>query len=156
MLQRRHWISALLFAPPLLARAHHGWSGFDQDRPLYLAGRAAEVTWRNPHVELVLELTPGLALPSDLAQRKLPAQSAPLDGAALLVKAKLPTRADKRWEVEFAPLTRMQAWQVDEIKPGTELAVLGYAAPGEQGEAVLRAEFLWVAGKTYALRSSPA
>ena len=38
------------------ARAHHGWSSFDQERPLYLEGRAANVRWRNPHAELVLEV----------------------------------------------------------------------------------------------------
>ena len=37
------------------AWAHHGWSSFDQERPIYLEGRAADVKWRNPHAELVLE-----------------------------------------------------------------------------------------------------
>ncbi|MFM1856275.1 MAG: hypothetical protein RLZ83_1584, partial [Pseudomonadota bacterium] len=67
--------------------AHHGWSSFDQQRPLYLAGRAARVAWRNPHAELELELDPGLRLPPDLAQRRLPAQTAPVDGPALLAAA---------------------------------------------------------------------
>jgi hypothetical protein len=34
--------------------------------------------------------------------------------------------------------------------------VLGFTFANEQGEAILRAEFLWLGGKTYALRSSPA
>jgi hypothetical protein len=68
----------------------------------------------------------------------------------------VPTRTDKVWEVELAPLTRMQAWNVAEIKSGTSLAVVGFTFAGEKGQAVLRAEFLFVDGKTYALRSSPA
>ena len=60
------------------------------------------------------------------------------------------------WEIELAPLTRMEAWQVAEIKPGTELSVLGFTFNDEKGEPVLRAEYLWVGGKAYGLRSSPA
>jgi hypothetical protein len=60
------------------------------------------------------------------------------------------------WEIELAPLTRMEAWQVAEIKPGTELSVLGFTLADEKGEPVLRAEYLWVGGKAYGMRSSPA
>lgn len=141
---------------PLAARAHHGWSGFDQQRPLWLEGRAAKVWWRNPHAELDLQLPDKPALPADLAQRRLPAQSAQVDGAALLAKAELPRRADKLWRIELAPLTRMQAWSVAELKPGDALGVLGFTFEGEKGEALLRAEYLFVGDKVYGLRSSPA
>lgn len=138
------------------ARAHHGWSSFDQSRPLYLEGQARSVAWRNPHVELELELPATLALPADLAQRPLPAQSAAVEGPRLLAAAVLPTRRDRRWTIELAPLTRLQAWQVPQIKPGDSLALLGFTFNGEQGAAVLRAEYLWFGGKTYGMRSSPA
>jgi hypothetical protein len=36
------------------------------------------------------------------------------------------------------------------------VAVIGFAAAGERGDAVLRAEYLFVGGQTYGLRSSPA
>ena len=136
--------------------AHHGWSSFDQGRPIYLEGRAAKVAWRNPHVELDLELAANLKLPADLASRVLPAQTAPVDGPALLKAAQLPTRKDRRWEVELAPLSRLQAWAVAEINPGDPLALVGFTFTGEKGAAVLRAEYLFVAGKTYGMRSSPA
>jgi len=45
---------------------------------------------------------------------------------------------------------------VDEIKPGTSVAVLGFTFTGEKGDPVLRAEYLFVGGKAYGLRSSPA
>jgi hypothetical protein len=155
-MQRREFVTVgagLLAAPAL---AHHGWSSFDQTRPLYLEGRARKVSWRNPHVEFELELPTEPKLPADLAGRRLPAQSAPVDGPKLLAQAQLPRRKDKVWQIELAPLTRMQAWQVAEIRPGTEVAVLGFTFEGEKGDAVLRAEYLWVAGKAYGLRSSPA
>ena len=139
-----------------MAWAHHGWSSFDQERPMYLAGRAVEVKWRNPHVELVLELKSPLALPADLSQRAVPAQSAQVDGRGLLGKAVLPTRRDRRWEIELAPLSRVGQWQVPEIQPGTELALVGFTFIGEKGDAVLRAEYLFLGGKTYGMRSSPA
>ena len=125
-------------ALPLTARAHHGWSSFDQNRPLYLRGTADQVRWRNPHAELMLDVPAGLALPADLA------------------RAQLPTRKDRRWEIELAPLTRMQAWQVPEIKAGQTLELVGFAFVGEKGDAVLRVEYLFLDGKTYGMRSSPA
>ena len=140
----------------LPALAHHGWSSFDQDRPIYLEGKVVKSVWQNPHVELQIELPSGLKLPADLVQRTLPVQSAPVDGKALLAKAVLPMRQDKRWEIELAPLSRVQAWSVTEIKPGDSVAVLGFTFTGEKGAAILRAEYLFVAGKTYGLRSSPA
>ena len=154
-MQRRTLITAPL-ALALPAWAHHGWSSFDQGRPIYLEGKATKVAWRNPHVELDLELPASLKLPADLASRGLPAQTAPVDGPALLKAAQLPTRKDRRWEIELAPLSRLQAWAVAEIKPGDPLALVGFTFTGEKGAAVLRAEYLFVAGKTYGMRSSPA
>ena len=139
----------------LPAMALHGWSSFDQDRPIYLEGKVFKSVWQNPHVELLIDLPAGMKLPADLAQRTLPAQTAPVDGKALLAKAAVPTRQDRRWEIELAPLSRVQAWNVAEIKPGDSVAVLGFTFAGEKGAAILRAEYLFVSGKIYALRSSP-
>lgn len=155
-MQRRHLILAAGAGFVPAAWAHHGWSSFDQGRPLYLEGRAANVAWRNPHAELTLELPAEPKLPADLAARAVPAQAANVDGAGLLKAAQLPTRKDKRWAVELAPLTRMNAWAVPEIKNGDTVAVLGFTFTGEQGEAILRAEYLLLGGKIYGLRSSPA
>lgn len=154
-LQRRHVILAAA-TMPLVARAHHGWSSFDADRPVYLEGSVRQVRLQNPHAELELELPADLKLPADLAQRPVPAQTSPVDGKALLAKAALPTRKDRRWEVELAPLTRMQAWQVPQIQPGGFVSVVGFALREVKGGAVLRAEYLFMDGKTYGLRSSPA
>jgi len=151
------WLSAgSVVLVPGLAIAHHGWSGFDQDRPIYLEGQVSRVKWANPHVELMLEVPAGLQLPPDLAQRALPAQTAPVDGKAVLSRAVLPRRKDSQWEIELAPLTRMEAWKVPEIRPGATVSVVGFTARDEKGDAVLRAEFLFLAGKAYGLRSSPA
>lgn len=138
------------------AAAHHGWSSFDQDRPIYLEGRVVDVKWRNPHAELVLELPENLRLPADLAQRVLPAQTAGIDGAALLAKTVLPTRRDRRWEIELAPLFRLGQWQMPEVKTGAVLSTVGFAFKDEKGEAILRAEYVFLDGKAYGLRSSPA
>ncbi len=138
-MDRRLFIAAGALATLPPARAHHGWSSFDQARPIYLEGRAAKVSWRNPHVEL----------------EALPAQSAPVDGAALLKAAQLPTRKDRRWHVELAPLTRMEAWKVPEIKPGDALAMLGFTFAGEKGDAVIRVEYLFAARPTRCARRRP-
>lgn len=155
-MQRRHLLVAAAAVPLSPAFAHHGWSGFDLDRPLFLKGTARKVAWRNPHVELDLEVDPSLALPADLPRRAVPAQSANIDGPKLLGSARLPTRKDRVWHVELAPLTRMEAWKVAEIRNGDPVELLGFAAPGEKGEPVIRVEYLFVAGQAYGLRSSPA
>lgn len=155
-LQRRHLLVVAASTLPLAVQAHHGWSSFDADRPIYLEGTVRSVRWQNPHAELQLDIPADLKLPANLAQRPVPAQTAPVDGKALLAKAVLPTRRDRQWEIELAPLTRMQAWQVQEIKPGAVLSVVGFTLRGEKGDAVLRAEYLFVDGKAYGLRSGPA
>lgn len=156
-MQRRHFIVALggLGGMPW-ALAHHGWSSFDQGRAIYLEGQAGKVMWRNPHAEFELEVAADLKLPADLAMRVLPAQSAPVDGPALLKAAQLPTRKDRRWRVELAPLTRLEAWKVTPLKTGDQVGVLGFTFAGEKGDAVVRAEYLFAGGKAYGLRSAPA
>lgn len=156
-MDRRLFIAAGLSAGSLPAAfAHHGWSSFDQNRPLYLEGKAAKVSWRSPHAELELELPAEPKLPADLAQRRVPAQTAPVDGAALLKAASLPTRKDRRWMVELAPLSRMEAWKIAPIQTGDTVGVLGFTFAGEKGDAVLRAEYLFIGNQVYGLRSSPA
>ncbi|WP_326539644.1 DUF6152 family protein [Pseudorhodoferax sp.] len=157
-LTRRRLIALATLATPLAlqrAHAHHGWSSFDQDRPIYLEGKVVESRWRNPHAELVVETPAALALPADLKQRTLPAQSAGIDGPALLGKTVLPTRRDRRWELELAPLTRMRVWQAEEIRTGAQVAAVGFTFKAEQGEPIMRVEYLFVDGKVYGLRSSP-
>ena len=155
-MQRRHLLLAAAALPARSAFAHHGWSSFDTGQPLYLSGRARKVAWRNPHAEFDLELDADLKLPADLAKRPVPAQSAGIDGARLFASAQLPTRKDRLWQVELAPLTRMGAWNVTELRDGDAVAMVGYTFAGEKGEPVLRVEYLLVGTATYGLRSSPA
>jgi hypothetical protein len=155
-MQRRHLLIAVAAAPLAPAFAHHGWSSFDQTRPIYLAGTARKVAWRNPHAELDLELDADLKVPAELARRPVPAQSASVDGVGLLARAQLPTRADKVWHIELAPLTRMEAWKVAPIRDGDAVAMVGFTFAGEKGEPILRVEYLMVGAQTYGLRSSPA
>lgn len=145
-------LAAALAASPVLA--HHGWSSFDQDKPLFLAGTVKSVRWRNPHAELVLAVPAGLAVPSDLAARKAPSQSQTVDGSGIFAKATVPAQAAGDWEIELAPLSRMSAWNVAELKAGDRVEVIGYAlASGDR--RILRVEYLMVGGKIYGLRSSP-
>ncbi|HRO61174.1 MAG TPA: DUF6152 family protein [Burkholderiaceae bacterium] len=137
------------------AQAHHGWSSFDPDRPLYLRGRVKSVQWRNPHAEFELELAPDLALPADLQSRALPEQTSRIDGKAILEKTRLPERKDRVWEIELAPLTRMKAWSVEPLAEGETIELIGYTL-ADGSEPVLRAEWLFRDGKVYGMRSSPA
>jgi hypothetical protein len=153
-MHRRFMLAAALAAAALPALAHHGWSSFNQDQPLYIEGRIKSVQWRNPHAEAVVEVAPTLKLPGDLAQRKMPAQSQNVDGAAIVGKTQLPPAAAGDWEVEFAPLSRMEAWQVAPLKAGDRVELIGYTGvPGKP--KLMRVEYLIVNGQAYGLRSSP-
>jgi hypothetical protein len=143
-------------AAPVAAYAHHGWSSFDQDKPVYLEGRIKTVRWANPHAEAVLAVDGALKLPADLGRRSLPAQSQSVDGASILARTRLPEAAAGEWTVEFAPLSRMQAWGVREMKPGDRIEVIGYVAPKIGDGRLLRVEYLFAEGRAYGLRSSPA
>lgn len=155
MNRRNFLLATSLAALANRAHAHHGWSVFDQTQPLYLQGIVQEVEWANPHVEIDLEVPADLKLPADLAKRVVPAQQVTIDAAALFARTKLPTRKDREWEIELAPLTRMQAWNIEPIKKGETVEVVGFTFPKQEGEAILRAEFIFRGGKAYALRSSP-
>lgn len=153
-MQRRTWLACALIAAALPAMAHHGWSSFDQNRPLYIEGRVKRVEWRNPHAEAVIEVGAGLKLPADLAGRRLPAQSQALDGAGILAKTALPASPAGDWEVEFAPIARLEAWAVAPLKVGDRVELIGYAGVPDKPK-LLRVEYLFVNGQAYGLRSSP-
>lgn len=154
-MQRRHLLAAALLVATIPALAHHGWSSFDQNAPLYLQGQLTSVNWANPHVEAVLEVGKGLSLPADLTSRTLPPQQQAVDTQALLARTQAPTEAEGKWELEFAPLSRMNAWGVVPLKVGDRIEVIGYS--GVAGKPrLMRVEYLIVNGTAYGLRSSPA
>ena len=64
-MERRHILIAAAGTLVLpRAHAHHGWSSFDQGRPVYLEGVARKVVWRNPHVEFDLEVPAEIKVPA--------------------------------------------------------------------------------------------
>ena len=145
--------ASAMFAVPGLA--HHGWSSFDQDKPLYLSGTLTQVRWQNPHAEVMLKVD-ATKLPDGFASRTLPAQTQSVDAAGILKKVQVPANAAGVWEVEFAPLSRMQQWGLSEApKVGDRIEVIGYAL-ADGSKRVLRVEYLFFNGKAYGLRSSPS
>jgi hypothetical protein len=151
----RSILAAALIAVALPVLAHHGWSSFNQDQPLYLAGTVKSVQWRNPHVEGVVTVADDLKRPADLSERQMPAQRQPVDSAALLARTQVPADAAGDWEVEFAPLPRMEAWGVTPLQVGDRIELIGYAGvPGKP--KLLRVEYLIADGQAYGLRSAPA
>ena len=137
-----------------VASAHHGWSSFDETKPIYLEGVVKSVQWQNPHAEFMLEVN-GAAPPAALTRFAVPKQSANVDAVMILGTAKAPTRKDKVWEIELAPITRMDSWKVAPVTVGEKISVVGYTFKDDKGEAILRVEFLIGNGKVTPLRSSP-
>ena len=64
--------AAMLAATPALA--HHGWSGYDNSKPITLAGTVTEVSYTYPHATIKLDVSgkPWLAVlapPSRMSSR---------------------------------------------------------------------------------------
>jgi hypothetical protein len=157
-MHRRHFVFGATALGTVLASgrslAHHGWSSFDESRPLYISGRVKAVKWQNPHAEIVITVAANSTLPPDLATHKTPAQTSTVDGAKVLGAARLPRRAGD-WTIELSPMTRIQAWKVPEPKVGDAVAAIAYAFKDEK-DAFARVEYLIVGGQWYGLRSNPA
>ena len=158
-MQRRHFfpVLAALVSVPLSQRlfAHHGWSSFDETRPLYIAGTVKSLKWQNPHAEIVIAVAKDAALPADLAKRSAPAQTASVDSAKILAAATLPKKRGD-WTIELSPMTRIEAWKVPTPKVGDTVAAIAYGFKDEKSEACARVEYLIIGDKFYGLRSLPA
>lgn len=158
-MQRRHFV---LSGPAMAIAtwhtdsvAHHGWSSFDESRPLYLTGKVKAVKWQNPHAEIVITVAADAVLPGNLASLATPAQSSNVDGAKVLAAARLPNRRGD-WTIELSPMTRINAWKVPQPKVGDTAAAVAYSFPDEKGEMFARVEYLIIGQQLYGLRSNPA
>lgn len=154
-MNRRAFVLSCVVFPVAPLWAHHGWSSFDETQPIYLEGVVRNVRWQNPHAEVTLEIQHA-PVPKDLGSLPSPKQQSPVDAASVLGRAIAPTRKDRLWTIEFAPLFRMQAWNISEPKLGDRMAVVGYALKDDKGGATLRAEYWIIAGRAIPLRSMPA
>jgi hypothetical protein len=157
-MNRRHLLkisfAAITSTTAARAFAHHGWSSFDETKPLYFEGKIKSVKWQNPHAELVVTLASDLKLPTTLVKREIPKQAANVDGAKIFSTATLPKRRGD-WNIELAPLTRMDAWKIDALKTGDTFTGIGFTYKDEAGAQIARIEFLIVSDKVYGLRSAP-
>jgi len=152
-MNRRILIATVLGLACGAVAAHHGWSSFDQDKPIYLTGTIKQVRWQNPHAEMIL-IASDAAPPADIAARSVPPQQQTVDGAAILKKVQRAPAAGE-WEIEFAPMSRMSAWGLEQApKAGAQVELIGYAL-NETGKRVLRVEYMFLDGKAYAFRSGP-
>jgi Family of unknown function (DUF6152) len=147
-------ISGLALAMAKNSLAHHGWSSFDESRPIYLEGVVKSAKWQNPHAEIMITLATDLKLPADLAKRSAPEQTAKVDGAKILSTAALPKKRGD-WVLELSPMSRIEAWKVSEPKVGDTIAAVGYTFKDEKGASLARIEYLMVGEKLYGLRSMP-
>jgi hypothetical protein len=115
-------LSTLLTVP--LAQAHHGWGAYNTDRPLYLEGTVAQIQWRNPHPEIVLDVgSPGPAM--DQTKVPVPAELERLGFREVLAKAQ--PAAPGRYTMDLAPIGRLQDW--------------GMSSPPQQGERLIAVAF---------------
>jgi hypothetical protein len=135
-MKRRPFVAGLLGAAAWLALpeaiAHHGWGGWNLAEPVYLEGIIKTVRWQNPHPELVIEVSPDLALPAGLSTRPLPQELEQLGRRDVLTKASLPKDPAGAWIVETTGILRLENFGLKSPpKAGEKLATVGYLNPEE-------------------------
>jgi hypothetical protein len=138
-------LAALLSVPA--AEAHHGWSSYDTQAPLYLEGTVAEVQWRNPHPEMVVvvETQAGAVDPGKV--------SLPPDAGADLrdALARATPAAPGRYTIHLPPIARLQrAGVAAPPQAGERFVAIAYASCAEPGTA--RAGFVGFANGTTAVQ----
>jgi hypothetical protein len=67
-------IPLLLAAAPVWA--HHGSTGFDQNKPLHFTGKVSQVDWTNPHVVIHVDVTRADGTPFTWLVNTLPPNTA--------------------------------------------------------------------------------
>lgn len=159
-MNRRQLLAASLAVSPLAlmakrAFAHHGWSSFDETRPIYIEGKVKSVKWQNPHAELVVTMSADATVPANLKTRKMPAQTSNVDAAKILAATTVPKRRGD-WTIELSPMSRIESWKVAQPKVGDTVAAIGYTFKDDKGQAFTRVEYLLIGGQAYGLRSNPA
>lgn len=114
------------------AEAHHGWGAYDTSQPLYLEGTVVQVSWRNPHPEIVIEVssTPPGADPSNVP---VPREMEALGFRDVLAKAKAPARGG-RYTLDLAPIGRSASWGMSAAPArGERLIVVAFPSCSEPG-----------------------
>lgn len=129
------------------AEAHHGWSSYDTQTPLYLEGTVAEVHWRNPHPDLVV-VVEAAARAVDPSRVTLPSDAG-ADLRDALTRAT--PAAPGRYTLHLPPIARLQrAGVATPPKAGERIVAIAYAACAEPGTA--RAGFVGFANGTTAVQ----
>jgi hypothetical protein len=130
------------------AKAHHGWSSYNTETPLYLEGTVAEVQWRNPHPELVVVVS-SPAPPVDAAKITVGADTDGAEVKAALAKAQ--PAPPGRYTVHLPPIARLERAGVSAPpKQGERFVALAFLSCSEAGTA--RATYVRLANGTSAIQ----
>ena len=113
-------LAAVLAGP---AQAHHGWSGYDESKPMTLTGVVKSSGYENPHSYVDLQVDEG---------------KGPGSG--------------KVWHAVLAPPSRMEARGItkEAIKPGATVTVTGFPDKAKPNE--VKIEQMTISGKNYEIR----
>lgn len=143
MLQLRKGIMLILFLGILISsliqntsvQAHHGWSYFDTSQPLYFSGTVEEVSWKNPHPELIIRVPDNLALPENINAINIPPELEELNFQNTIDNLNVLPNPGGNWTLILAPTTRLNEWGMPEAPQiGEEIAVFGYISCDSQKE----------------------
>ncbi|MVA36348.1 DUF6152 family protein [Agrobacterium vitis] len=122
-------VTMMLTASP--TQAHHGWGFYATDRPIYLSGKITAVVWRNPHPEIVIDVT-SASVPGSFARLPVPAELRELGFDDVLAKTAAPETTGE-WTLDLAPINRLMNWGMPrEPKVGDEIQAVAFPSCSEK------------------------
>jgi hypothetical protein len=146
-------IPALALAGPDGLLAHHGFGSFDIKDMFYIEGRILHLEWANPHIDVDIEVLPGLRLPEDIWEIGIPADNeVPVGLPANLMP--LPTgSAPEIWELTMPSVERADKIELvrEAIMPGELFRGAGYRGC-DPASLEFRPDLMFIGRKAYALR----
>lgn len=132
--------------------AHHGFTSFRTEAPIYLEGRIVEVHWGNPHPVVTLEVA---QQPTGTPWRQwtLPAGWADMGTGHIVGSTTIPTNATGRWAVEFSGFSQQPRFGFAESpRVGEPIAIVAFQAC--QGNPRLaRSTLVHYRGQTFSQQS---
>lgn len=133
--------------------AHHGFGSFDIKDMFYIEGRIVHMAWTNPHIDLDIEVLPGLQLPEDIWSIEIPTDNeVPVGLPANLLP--LPTGPQPElWALTMPSIERADKIGLsrDQIAPGRTFRGAGYRGC-DPASLEFRPDLMFVGRKAYALR----
>lgn len=139
--------------PAALAQSQ-SYKNYDTSKPSYIEGRVVSVRWIEPVIQIDIMVTPGFAVPRDLATIDAPKNP---EGNSIGTLAVEPADIGRRQDVWVLSIASSRAQAVglkrESISLGRKLAAIGYGGC-QLAQREFRPDYLILDGKAHLFRTT--